>query len=355
MIVGEPGDRKSTAIKLVKDLCEMAGYNEFAFDSGSKESYFESLSKRQQDLDIDLEVISNDWTPPLGESHSFICNDEFDLFIGTGNLSFISALGDLWDRKKDFRQETKKGGVVLIRQPYITILGGTTAETFSSIFPATLLGRGFLSRLLLIPCKGLERKLALPEPPPEEDYAYLIESLKALLYFKPHELKLSPKAKEMYVDIYNSWKNPFDSRFAGYASRRHVHFLKLSLIFAVLNQSPEIDYNSMLKAHSLLLHTESLMPNVIGELGKGPNSVVMSEIMNTLDKRVEGLTPLELYKLVHRNVRNMDEVNNVLNLLKAAGRVVTKPDGRAISIPIIAEVPKNMKKYYSQEFINLIK
>ena len=31
MIVGDPASRKSTAIKLVKDLCEDAGYNEFAF------------------------------------------------------------------------------------------------------------------------------------------------------------------------------------------------------------------------------------------------------------------------------------------------------------------------------------
>ena len=217
------------------------------------------------------------------------------------------------------------------------------------------MGRGFLSRLLLIPCKGLERKLALPEPPAEEDAQYIINTLKELLYFDPHEFQLSTQAKKVYIDIYNSWKNPFDSRFAGYASRRHVHFLKLSLIFSILNGSSEIDYDSIIKAHSLLLHTESLMPNVIGELGKGPNSIVMSEIINTLDKKVEGLTPVELYKLVHRNVRNMDEVNNVLNLLKAAGRVVTKPDGRAVSIPIISEIPKDMKKYYSQEFIDSIK
>lgn len=355
MIVGEPGDRKSTAIKMVRDFCEEAGYLEFAFDAGSKESYFESLSKKADDikLDVDLEI-GGAWEPPANETHSFICQDEFDVFIGPNNIGFISVLGDLWDRKKDFHQETKKGGILTIRNPFITILGGTTPETFSTTFPATILGRGFLSRLLLIPCKGLERKIALPERPPQEELDFITSYLRSLLEFQPRELDFSNKAKKIFIEIYEKWKSPFDSRFAGYASRRHIHLLKLAIIFSILNSKFTIDEETLLEAHSFLVHTESLMPNVIGELGKGPHSLVMSEIMNTLDKRPQGLSTVELYKLVHRNVRSLDEVNHILNLLKAADRVKVTPKGANVSIPNEIKIQDEIKPFVDPSLIKKI-
>lgn len=356
MIVGDPGTRKSTAIKFAKKLCEEAGYGEFAFESGSKESYFSSLAKKSNNdpLDIELDRSSLEWEPPMNETHSFICSDEFDNFIGIHNMPFISALGDLWNRQDDFRYETIKHGIAIISKPYITILGGTTPSTFSSMFPAQALDHGFLSRMLMIPCRGLERKLSWPPEPDQKKKKQIIEKLKSILEQPPLVLSLSNKARKIFDQLYEQWHSPFDSRFAGYASRRHIHLLKLCIIFATIDNQPEIGEEEILQANTLLTYTELLMPDVIGEMGKGPHTVAMNLIINTLSSKPNGLSIVELYKLLYREVRSMDELNGVLNLLRMAQRIVTDEDGNHHFIPATIEIPKNMEKFMDKSYIKFL-
>lgn len=361
MIVGDPASRKSTAIKLVKDLCEEAGYNEFAFESGSKESYFNSLARRYDEVSnsIDLEISTQingiaQWEPPLGETHSFICSDEFQDFIGINNMSFISVLGDLWDREKDYRYETIKHGIISIPKPYVTILGGTTPSTFSAIFPAHAIDQGFLSRLLMIPCKGKGRSLAFPPAPNPDTKKYLVETFSAILNREPKEVTRSPEATKILEDIYDKWKSPFDSRFAGYAGRRHMHLLKLCLLFTSIYNTDEITEDIVIEAHSILMYTELLMPDVIGEMGKGPHTTAMNLVINTLDSKPEGLSIIALYKLLYREVRSMDELNHVLNLLRAAERIVTDSHGTNYAIPSSVEVPKDLEKYVESRYTEII-
>lgn len=361
MIVGEPGTRKSTGIKLARRLCEDAGYGEFAFESGSKEAYFQSLSRRYDEvsksIDLDIETSVNgveQWEPPIGETHSFICSDEFDTFIGVHNMSFISVLGDLWDRDTDFRHETQKHGIVVIPKPNITILGGTTPSTFSSIFPAQALDHGFLSRLLMVPCRGLERKLPIPPAPNAETRKEIITFLNTILHTKPQPIGKTKGTDELFSEIYHTWQSPFDSRFAGYASRRHVHLLKLAIIFAALNYSDTITTDILCQAHTLLTYTELLMPDVIGEMGKGPHTTAMNLVINTLSGKKDGLSITALYKLLYREVRSLEELNGVLNLLRMAERIVTDKDGNNFALPSLIEIPKNLEPFIDRAHIQFL-
>lgn len=361
MIVGDPASRKSTAIKLAKSLAERAGYNEFAFESGSKESYFNSLARRSDDLsnsiDLDISTKKNGldvWEPPMGETHSFICSDEFQDFIGINNMSFISALGDLWDKDTNYRYETIKHGIVNIPRPYITVLGGTTPSTFSSIFPSHAIDQGFLSRLLMIPCKSKVRSIAFPPPPDKVLETKILTILTSLLELPPTEVTRSKEATQMLEAIYEVWRSPFDSRFAGYAGRRHTHLLKLCLLFTGIYNTTEITTDILVEAHSLLMYTELLMPDVIGEMGKGPYTTAMNLVMNTLSSRKNGLSLIDLYKLLYREVRSMDELNNVLNLLRAAERIVTDATGTNHALPTAIEIPKELEKFIDNSYITVL-
>lgn len=361
MIVGDPASRKSTAIKLIKSLCEEAGYGEFAFESGSKESYFNSLARRAQEIsgsiDLDISTTVNGiemWEPPAGETHSFICSDEFQDFIGINNMSFVSALGDLWDRNTDYRYETIKHGVISIPRPTISVLGGTTPSTFSAIFPAHAIDQGFLSRLLLIPCKRKARSIAFPPPPNPAIKLKILEFLASLLTHKPIEITRSADATAMLEEIYNTWASPFDSRFAGYAGRRHIHLLKLCLLFTGIYGVTEITTDILVEAHSILMYTELLMPDVIGEMGKGPHTNAMNLVMNTLANRPNGLGLTDLYKLLYREVRSMDELNHVLNLLRAAERIVTDAEAINHALPTMVEIPKALERFLDPSFITIL-
>lgn len=361
MIVGDPGSRKSSAIKEAKKLCREAGYEEYAFESGSKESYFSSLARKNNPqeigFDLDRKVSINGkeiWEPPMGETHSFICSDEFDTFIGLHNMPFISALGDLWDREDDFRYETIKHGIVVIYKPYITILGGTTPSSFSAMFPASALDHGFLSRMLLIPCQGLGKKLSLPPDPNPTKKEKIVNKLETLLNSEPIQLERTKEFEKIYTQLYHEWHSPFDARFAGYAARRHMHLLKLSIIFSALNESSKVGEDEIIKANTLLTYTELLMPDVIGEMGKGPHTVAMNLIINTLSSKPKGLSLVELYKLLYREVRSMDELNSVLNLLRMAQRIVTDEEGNHHFIPSAIEIPKAMEKFMDKSSISFL-
>lgn len=361
MVVGAPASRKSTAIKLIKSLCEEAGYNEFAFESGSKESYFNSLARRSDEISnsIDLNISTQvngieAWEPPIGETHSFICSDEFQDFIGINNMSFMSALGDLWDRDTHYRYETIKHGIISIPRPLITVLGGTTPATFSAIFPSHSIDQGFLSRLLMIPCGEKTRSIGFPPPPNPETKEYIINFFSHLMTLVPTEVTRTPEATRMLEEIYRIWRSPFDSRFAGYAGRRHTHLLKLCLLFTGLYNTTEITVDILVEAHSILMYAELLMPDVIGEMGKGPHTNAMNLVMNTLASRKNGLALTDLYKLLYREVRSMDELNHVLNLLRAAERIVTDEHGINHALPTEIEIPKELEKFIDKSHIAIM-
>ncbi|CAN5950069.1 unnamed protein product [Sphagnum jensenii] len=73
----------------------------------------------------------------------YICSDELAEFTGFSNLDFYTTLGNLWDWDEEdtpFEERFKNSASISIYQPTINLLGGTTAELFSKIFPPEALG-----------------------------------------------------------------------------------------------------------------------------------------------------------------------------------------------------------------------
>lgn len=174
------------------------------------------------------------------------------------------------------------------------------------------------------------------------------------MFLTPTEVTRTAEATRMLEEIYRVWVSPFDSRFAGYAGRRHTHLLKLCLLLTGLYNTTEITVDILVEAHSLLMYTELLMPDVIGEMGKGPHTNAMNLVMNTLASRSNGLSLTDLYKLLYREVRSMDELNHVLNLLRAAERIVTDSEGSNHAIPAEIEIPKALESFIDKSHIQLM-
>jgi Protein of unknown function (DUF3987) len=345
MVVGATGTRKSTAIKEAQKYSQSSGYTDFAFESGSKAGFFDHMAQKNKDIKTKVDIDDLDFNLIDGETHSFICSDEFTEFIGHSNSDFLTTLGSLWDRDRDYEHRTAKGGIVTFPKPYITVLGGMTPSHFATYFPMSSLEQGFLSRVILIPVVGVRRKLAFPPVPCEIDKAYITDHLTSLLDTPPGPLSIDPTAKEMLEEIYEIWKSPFDSRYAGYASRRFTHLLKLITIFTCVAKLDTITVSSVIQANTLLTHTELLMPDVIGEMGRGPHAVLINLILNTLKTKHDGMNIGELSNLVHRDVRSLDELNGVLNILRTAGRIISDEHGNHSVADVPIKVSPEFEKY----------
>ena len=107
MLMGTAGARKSTAIKIASRLLGKAGYAAIAADRTTKEKFLLDLSGAADSMmDPNLTRLSSKDQAAIMEQNIFgddaaanhipemlIAADEFNTFIGNGNIEFLSMLG----------------------------------------------------------------------------------------------------------------------------------------------------------------------------------------------------------------------------------------------------------------------
>lgn len=329
MLMGNPGTRKSTAIKLSRKVFSAAGYQNFAATKTTKEKFLLDL---EGVVDDDGKVISgNDVMQSLfgdgmfGEPREvYITADEFNEFVGSGNLEFLSLLGTLWDwddPAAPFTLRLKNSRSVSINQPTVSILAGNTHSGFAEAFPPQAIGQGFLSRLILVHGESSGRKIAFPEKPSDEIKLDLVNTLQRIKEVVVGPATLSSKARAMIETIYRTFPGLDDVRFHHYSTRRYTHFLKLCLLSAASGMRTEIQAEDVLFANTLLSFTEHRMPQAMGEFGKARNADVSAKILEVLSQAGKPLEVTDLWKQVRSDLDKVGDLNNLLMNLAQGGQL----------------------------------
>lgn len=318
MLLGSPGTRKSTAIKIQKKLLIKAGYSNLAADKTTKEKFLLDLAEPPKDGDALFESL-DDSTP----KECFIAPDEFaDFFGSTAILEFLSTLGVLWDFPEEvYESRVKNSQSVRIYAPTISMLAGNTPTSFATQLPPEVIGQGFFSRLLLIHSEKTDTKIAFPTPPDLQLTAELVERLREIKQTCLGVAEISPEAKDLLERIYLTWPGMEDVRFESYGNRRFSQLIKLCLIYAANRISAEILPCDVIAANSLLAVTEYKMPKALGEFGKGKNSDVVHKAMQVIENSMEPVTVRQLYTQLARDLSKPAELQEIVNSLIHAGRV----------------------------------
>lgn len=332
MFVGDPGSRKSTAIKQAVSIIRSINYANFGAQRTSKEKFLLDLAGESDDsdaktkksgarykLDIDeIDVIAVHDNIP---KEVFIDADEFNDFMGPGNIEFQSILGSLWDW-----DETEVGWVYRLKnsksldifQPTISILAGNTPSNFALCFPPASVGQGFMSRLLLIYGQSTGRKITFPTVPPEQLKERLQRQLLEMKRQLHGAISISSRAQTMLDILYKSWPDLDDLRFRHYSTRRLTHLLKLCIIYCSARLGKNIEEEDVTHANTALSFAETLMPKAMGEAGKGKYSEGVAKIMQHLFNTRSPQTKEELWKIVHRDVDRATDLDQILNNLERA-------------------------------------
>lgn len=330
MLIGDPGTRKSTAIKTGKRILSASGYDKFSAERTSKEKFLLDLEGVEDDTGS-VKDASSVMRNLFGDDYAnadprevFVVADEFNEFVGSGNLEFLSLLGSLWDWDDPvapFKQRLKTSRSVSIFQPTINILSGNTHAGFAEAFPPQTLGQGFLSRLILVFGESSGKKFAFPEKPPDSLKQQLIDEFIEIKTQVSGEASLTGKARDMLQTIYHSFEGLEDARFKHYSTRRYTHLLKLCLLTAAASCRTEIRAEDVLFANTLLTYTEHRMPNAMGEFGKAKNADVAARLISVLSDAKGPMDTPALWKQVQSDLDKPEDLNKLLAGLVQGGKI----------------------------------
>lgn len=348
MIVGEPGIRKSTAIRAATKLLQLAGYESFAPKKTSKEKFLLDLMEgTDSDASSSLEDFSILPVEDRSVREIFIAADEFNVFAGHGNIEFFEILGDMWDWDNEldyWKYRLKNSKSVRIWQPTVSILGGNTPTGFADCFPLAMLGQGFMSRLLLIYADPSDKKYTFPPKPDEALTTALVDRLLQMKRTVIGEMEIFDSAKQVLDAIYRTWPELEDVRFKHYSSRRFQHLLKLAMIQTAMRCSTKMTDHDVIRANTLLAYAETQMPKAMGELGKSKSSEAANKIMQVMYGAKRPLGVQELWPVVANDLEKIQDLSQIIANLLQANKLqeIQLPGGKRGLLPKQAQISRKI-------------
>lgn len=324
MLVGDAGTKKSTSIKMATRLLRLAGYNKFAAKKTRQEKFLQDMAEEAfggHEENILEQNLFGDNPADFSIAESLIAADEFNNFIGIGNLDFMSILGELWDWEGVYDYKLKNSKSVYLNEPTVSILGGNTSTGMNACFPPEAIGQGFFSRLILVHAEptGFKRTwMPLPDTKLEGE---LIEVLHFIRDSVIGEVILTHEAKLLLDKIYKNWKPLKDIRFASYANRRFSHLLKLVLVVCASNMTTKITIKEVVYANTLLTFTEKSMDKALGEFGKGRHSDITHKVLQYISSVKLPASLKDIWKHVYSDLERKDQLTDILGNLLMADKI----------------------------------
>lgn len=328
VLVGPSGrTRKGVAIGIAKEFLKLTPGVHVAPESSSG----------RQAMILAMKRAVGNYNDPTDNKIKFHCSitafsEELSVFLGQGDIAYLSNLTDWYDSKDDWEYETIGRGKDTLQGLCVNLMGGTAPDWIQSMIPQEALGGGFTSRIIFI-VEEIKRKIiAKYEPTPEEEEAKDalqrdIERISQLA----GEVTFTPEAEALYIKWYieqdtnlSAGRPPItDPRFAGYCERRATHLQKLMLICsASRGDDLKINVQDFDRAVKLLVGAEFNMHKTFGGLGKSRISDESNVIIEYIKK--VGITTRSL--VLQRFYRDVDAftLSNIEQLMTQMGVVKIK-------------------------------
>lgn len=298
VLVSPPGlGKKTSAMRAAKAvLREVEPKVNFVSESGSFEGIVGSFTK-----------ISN----PSHQSMT-LYSLELGSIMATNAAGMVDFLTDIYDGNPDWSRQTVKHELQMIKRPWLNIMTGTTPKWMSQKLGEIALEGGLIARCILPYSDELLLDNPWPEDSPEiialtKELAHDLSIIATL----EGEFKFAGGKEGEAFQWYANWyrdKSRFpsipDARTAGYYNRKHIHLLKLAMLWS-LSYKDELllELPDLQRALALLDSTEEGMRIALNAVGRNDRSAETQQILAQL--RVRGRIPYK--ELLISNFHNLKE------------------------------------------------
>lgn len=259
--------------------------------------------------------------------------DEFSTLIDKNSFKngMIALLTDLYDAK-DFEYLTRSRGKEMVRNPCLSILGGSTIQWIKESIPVISIGGGFTSRFVFVYKDQRERLVPWPTMTEENRKRRLdiihdlneIAKLQGAFGLEPKALELY---KKEYVEFYEHSPLMDDSALTGYAGRRHHILLKVSIVVSASRRDDKlITQSDMVIAMNFMRRAEKMMPKILRAIESEKVGDVYEEILQFIIRR----KIVDRTEVVRRFRHKMTafQIEEMMRTVEAAGAIKIEVDGR---------------------------
>src|SRR5215472_9069188 len=213
---------------------------------------------------------------------------------------------------------------------HVSILGHITKEELLRTLNTTEMSNGFANRILWTCSK---RSKQLPEGGNfrAEEHAYLYEVLRVVIEGaqKVNEVKRDNRAKELWKRVYPALTRDVPGMLGSIISRAEAQVTRLSLLYALLDESKEIGQEHLLAALAVWDYCEASARYIFSDALGYPDA---DRILSKLRRESQGLTRTDIRNLFQRN-RSEALIDTALSYLQQRGLAVSseeRTEGRPV-------------------------
>lgn len=281
LLTGGPGVGKTDALRGTREFWEEITGLHVAPSSVSRASLIDDLNAAQRKI-----IRPTDRVNPIVDFNALNAGvTEFGTFMTQYEGEFLSTLNDLYDciPYKERKRSLNKGEPLKMDKPFFNLIAGTTPSWLGNTLPDHAWSEGFSSRMLFVFSAERVKVNPFDESAADEKLKEdLIVDLRAI-----HGLWGQMQFEPEFADTFSNWYMancppiPEHPKLEHYLTRRHIHFLKLAMVFSVQRSSELVlrieDYQD---AMDMLIYSEGLIPDLFKSLKGSSDSNVIDEAFN---------------------------------------------------------------------------
>lgn len=321
VLVGPPGNRKSTAIRYCAAIAEESGVVKIA-PAGrvtDQQLYIELADSIKQ------EVLPSG--QPFIHHTMLVIASELVIFLGEskgGSSRTDNRMGDICDLYDNtvFTNRTKHQGSDFIVNPGLYLLGATTPSWIINSMPMLAIGGGPTSRILFVYSDSLGKKIPATQLKPfdpdlREKLVLDLQDIGKLC----GQFTITPDAaalhEEWYINVHPTI-NLQDSRLDPYLARMPIIVIKTAMVLsAARSSSMVIEADDILMAIKMLNSLNKYMGRSFGLLGYNQLGAQTDLVRNLIESR-GSITRAEILSTLRMHINKWD-YERILETLLAEG------------------------------------
>lgn len=351
MLVGPPGDGKTTAMSIGKRVLRQVGDIPLSATAATPQAIMQLMEKSETNKKPLQRLIKlpdgrlDEYTPLA------IFATEFSQFIGMNPPGWIDFLTTVFDEEV-YEVNTKNQGSNLIPGPYITLLGCMTDDTTSSYLKQNIISGGFSRRCIFVYSTGR----GAPQPFPVETPEQLTAWESCISWGKKirevsGEFQWTSSARDFYSEFYIRNRTTIDREndpaTVGYHKTKPVQLIKIAMLL-VLSETTELilDKPYLELGLALLEKAEINLSKVFAGTGRNELANVAAKIDAFMSTMRQPMATKKLRAIFFKEASGT-EFDQVMFHLQEAGKVqkasITKGTTK-IEVYTTPEITKNFQK-----------